>query len=100
MQGYWPASICFVRSSPLAPPGDVDQCRHPVERRELLVVHCAWLDVSGPTHNHRGAIAAFPGLALLTIERRNSAIGEGSCLGAIVGGEDDNGVVELTHGFE
>ena len=45
-------------------------------------------------------IAAFPGLALLALERRDAAVGEGDRLGAIVGGEDDDGIVELAHVLE
>ena len=48
----------------------------------------------------RRAVAAFPGLALLALERRDAAVREGNRLGAVVGGEDDDGVVELAHVFE
>src|SRR5262245_40486556 len=50
-----------------------------------------------PTHDQWGAIAALPRLALLTLEWRYAAIREGGRLGAIVGGEDDDGVVGLPH---
>jgi hypothetical protein len=64
------------------------------ERREQLILHGAWLDMARPTHDYGGAVAAFP-VTLLTVERRDAAVGEGDRLGAIVGGEDDDGIVEL-----
>ena len=48
----------------------------------------------------RCAVAAFPSLALLALERRDAAVREGDRLGAVVGGEDDDGVVELAHVLE
>ena len=62
-----------------------------------LVLDRARLDVARPTDDQRSAVAAFPGLALLALERRNAAVREGDRLGAVVGGEDDDGVVELAH---
>ena len=53
-----------------------------------------------PADDHRRAVAAFPGLALLALERGDAAVGEGDRLGAVVGGEDDDGVVELAHVLE
>src|SRR5215470_14102550 len=53
-----------------------------------------------PAHDHRGAITASPSLALLTLERRDAAIGERDRFGTVVGGEHDDGVVELTHVLE
>ncbi len=60
-------------------------------------MHRARLDVAWPTHDHWCAVATFPSLALLTLERRDAAIWEGDRLGTIVGGEDNDGVVELAH---
>ena len=77
--------------------GDVDEGRHPVERGEELVHHRARLDVPRPAHDARRAIAALPRLALLPLERRDATVGERDRLGAVVGGEDDDGVVELAH---
>ena len=74
--------------------------RHPVEGGEQLVLDRARLDVPRPADDHRSAVAAFPGLALLALERRDAAVGEGDRLGAVVGGEDDDGVVELAHVLE
>ena len=84
----------------LLPAGDVDQCRHPVEGGEQLVLDRARLDVARPADDHRRAVAAFPGFAFLTLERRDAAVREGDGLGAVVGGEDDDGVVELAHVLE
>ena len=62
-----------------------------------LVLDRARLDVARPTNDHRSAVAAFPSLALLALERGNAAVREADRLGAVVGGEDDEGVVELAH---
>ena len=80
--------------------GDVDQRRQPVESGVQLVLDRAWLDVSRPTDDQRTAITAFPGLAFLSFERRHTAIGEGNRLSPVVGGEDDNRVIELAHVLE
>ena len=84
----------------LGPAGDVDEGRQPVERCEHLVLDRARLDVPGPSDDHGSAIAALPGFPLLSLERRDAAIGEGDRLGAVVGGEDEDGVVELAHVLE
>src|SRR5262249_11481092 len=80
--------------------GDVNKRRDPVERGEQLVLDRARFDVARPANDQGGTIAAFPGLSLLTLERRDAAVREGDRLGAVVGGEDDNGIVELAHGLE
>ena len=53
-----------------------------------------------PADEHRRPHAAFPGGQLAALERCCAAIGEGDRLGAIVGGEGDDGVVELAHLLE
>ena len=53
-----------------------------------------------PADHGRGAIAAFQDRALALRERCLSAIGPGEDLGAVVGGEDDNGIVVDTHVLE
>ena len=53
-----------------------------------------------PADHHRRAEAAFPRFALLSLERRHATIGKGDRLGTIVGGENDDGVVELPHVLE
>ena len=81
----------------LRPAGDVNKRRQPVERGEQLVLDRPRLDVSRPADDARSAVAAFPCLALLTFEWRDAAVGEADRFGAVVGGEDDNGVIELAH---
>src|SRR5208337_3441218 len=78
---------------------DVDQRGHPVEGCEHLVQDRARLDVTRPADDARTAVTAFPGLAFLTLERRDAAVRKGYCLGAVVAGEDDDGIVEFTHVF-
>ena len=95
--GYLPSSICFLQPVTFWSAGDVDEGRHPIEGGKQLIVHRPRLDVARPADHHRGAVAAFPGLAFLALERRDATIREGNRLGAIVGGEDDDGVVELAH---
>src|SRR5262249_62382613 len=48
----------------------------------------------------RSAHTAFPGHEFSTSEGRRAAVGVGYGLGAVVGGEDDDGVVKLAHGLE
>src|SRR5262249_14636260 len=57
-------------------------------------------DDTGPPDHHRGAHAALPGAQLAALERRNAAVREGDRLGAVVGGEHDDGVVGLAHVVE
>ena len=100
MPGYVPASICVFSPSPLGPARDIDERGHPVERGEQLVLDGSGLDVARPAHDHRRAVAAFPGLALLALERGDAAVREADRLGAVVGGEHDDGVVELADVFQ
>ena len=100
MPGYWPSSICVLQPVILGTAGDVDQRRQPVQRREQLVLDRARLDVARPAHDHRSAVAAFPGLAFLALERRDAAVREADRLGAVVGSEDDDRVIELAHVLE
>src|SRR5262249_43503146 len=60
-------------------------------------MHRAWLNDARPADHHRGAVAAFPSLAFLALERRDARVREAARLGAVVGGEDDDGVVGLAH---
>src|SRR5271155_3151452 len=50
-----------------------------------------------PADDLRSAVAAFPRFALLALERRDAAVGIADRLCAIVGGEDDDRVVQLAH---
>ena len=97
MPGYLPGLDLLLQLVALGTAGDVDERGHPVEGGEQLVLDRARLDVPRPADDQRRAVAAFPGLALLALERRDAAVGEGDRLGAVVGGEDDDGVVELAH---
>src|SRR5271166_6481299 len=58
------------------------------------------LDVTRPANDTGDTIAAFVGLTLLALKRRHATVGKGDRLGAVVGGEYDDRVVELTHVFE
>ena len=97
MPGYWPASICFFSRIALISARDVDKRGQPVERREDLVLNGAGPDHARPANERRGAHAALPGGQLAALERGGAAVGEGDGLGAVVGGEDDDGVVGLAH---
>src|SRR5207248_8374120 len=55
---------------------------------------------TGPAHDTRGAESAFPSLALLPLEWRDATVGERNGFCTVVGGEDDEGIVKLTHGLE
>src|SRR5262249_15321056 len=78
----------------------VTQSREPVEAREDAVFDRARLDVTRPAGDARYAETAFEGGPLLTLERRVAAVGPGEGFGAVVGGENDNGVVRLAHFFQ
>ena len=56
--------------------------------------------MAGPADDQRSTHAAFPGGQLPALEGRGAAIREGDGLGTIVGGEGDDGVVELAHLLE
>src|SRR5262245_49358051 len=77
--------------------GNVDERRQPVERGEDLLLDGPGPDDTRPADDQRRAHAAFPRIHLRTFERRGAAVGEGEDLGAIVGGEHDDGVVGLSH---
>ena len=79
------------------PAGDLDEGWHPVVRREHFVQDGAWLDFSRPADQCRRAHATFPGGQLAALERGVATIGIGDHFGAVVGGEDDDGVVEFAH---
>ena len=69
------------------------QRRQPVFLREDVVDDRARLDHARPADEHRHAEAAFPGRALLAVERRRAAVRPGPGLGAVVGAVDHDGVV-------
>ena len=100
MPGYLPALICVVQRVALGTASDLNERRHPVEGREDVVQDRARLNVTRPANDARSAHAAFPGGELSALERRGAAVGKGDGLGAVVGREDDDGVVELAHVLE
>ena len=90
----------LVQLVALGTAGDFGERRHPVEGREHFLVDRARLDVARPADDARHAITTFPSLALLALERRDAAIGVADRLGTVVGGEDDDRVVQFAHVFE
>src|SRR5262245_15434948 len=87
----------LLQSVTLRPAGDVDQGGQPIERGEDLLLEGSGPDDARPADDQRRAHAAFPRVHLRALERRGAAVGKGEDLGAIVGGEDDDGVVGLSH---
>src|SRR5208337_988562 len=73
--------------------GSIQQGWEPIEAGDDAVLHRAGLDVSGPTDDGGHAEAAFKGSALGALERGHTAIGPGEHFGAVVGGEDNDGVI-------
>ena len=92
--------ICLFSSLPLGPPAISTSVGSQSSDGEHLVVDRARLDDARPADHARSAHAAFPGGQLPALERGDAAVREGLGLGAVVGGEDDDGVVELAHVFE
>src|SRR4029077_8456873 len=82
------------------PASDVNERRHPVQGREYLLQDCAWLDVFRPTNNTGSPHTAFPSREFSTSEGCHATVRVGYVLGAVVGGEDDDGVVQLAHVLE
>ena len=80
--------------------GDLDEGGEPIEGGEHVFEDGSGLDDAGPADDAGGAHAAFPGGEFTGFEGGDAAVGVGLDLGAVVGGEDDDGVVELAHVFE
>jgi len=87
----------LLQSVALRATGDLDEGGHPVERREDVVLDGSGLDHARPANHHRGAHATLPGGDLAALEGGGAAVREGLGLGAVVGREDDDGVVGLPH---
>src|SRR5262249_55080910 len=87
----------LLESVALGPTGDLDEGWQPVERGEQLVLHRAGPNDARPADHRRGAVAAFPSLAFLALERRDAAIREADRLGTVVSGEYDDSVVGLAY---
>src|SRR5438094_818479 len=77
--------------------GGSQESRKPVEPGDNAVLDLARRNLARPADHRRRAEAAFHDRAFGLRERRLSAIRPGKDLGAVVGGEDDDGVVVDTH---
>src|SRR6185312_4497121 len=99
MPGYWPASICFFNSLPFGPPAISTSVGSQSSEANIWFLTVPGLMCPGQ-RTTSGAHAAFPGGELAALERRDAAIRIGDHLGAVVGGEGDQRVVELTHVLE
>src|SRR5262249_37459991 len=67
--------------------------REPVQTGEEAVLHAAGLDLAWPADDARDAEAALEHGAFGGAERRHAAVRPSEDLRAVVGGEDDYGVV-------
>ena len=56
-------------------------------------------NVARPAHHHRNAYAALIGRHFLAAEGRSTAVETGAVLRAVVGGVNDDGIVQHAHGF-
>ena len=81
-------------------PAAVEEGREPVQAGEDAVLHRVRRHMAGPAQDARHAEAAFHDRPFALRERRRSAIGPGEEFGAVVGGEDDDGVVVHAHVLE
>ena len=77
--------------------GGGEEGREPIHAGEDAVLHGVRRDVAGPASDARHAEAAFHDRPFALRERRRAAIGPGEHFGAVVGGEDDDGVFVLTN---
>ena len=73
--------------------GSMQEGGQPVFVRDDVIVDRAGLDHAGPTDDQRHAEAAFPGRALLAVERCDAAIGPTPRFRAVVGAVDHDRVV-------
>ena len=73
--------------------GRSDEGREPVEPGDDAVLDLARRHLARPADDAGHAEAAFQRRPLAAGERRLAAVGPGEVLGAVVGGEDDDGVV-------
>ena len=90
----------FSSSTMLGLPAAATKRREPVEPGDDAVLDLAGRHPARPADHRRRAEAAFHDRALALRERRLSAVRPGEDLGAVVGGEDDDGVVVDTHVLE
>ena len=80
--------------------GGGEEGREPVQAGEDAVLHRVRRNLAGPAQDAGHAEAAFHDGPFALRERRVAAIGPGEGLGAVVGGEDDDGVVVHAHVLE
>src|SRR5208337_545775 len=90
----------LVQVVALGTAGDINKRGQPVEGGKHFFFDRARLDVTRPADDTWRAIAAFPRLALLTLEGGDASIRETNRLCAVIRGEDDDGVVQLAHLFQ
>src|ERR1700760_3531640 len=90
MPGYCPASIRCFSSLPLGPPAISTRVGSQSRAANISFLTVPGLMTPGPR----------PGAQLAALEGGDAAVREGDGLGAVVGGEDDDRVVELAHVFE
>ena len=87
-------------ASPLSPPAMLTSVGTQSSDANMSFFTVPGRMVPGQRTSERRAHAAFPGGQLAALEGRGAAVREGDGLGAVVGGEDDDRVVELAHVFE
>ena len=68
--------------------------------RDDVVVDGAGLDDAGPADDLRHTVAAFPGRALLAMERRNAAVRPGKRFCPVIGRVNDDRVVRDAELFQ
>src|SRR4029078_7871044 len=73
--------------------GSGQESRKPVEAGEDAILDRAWLDVTRPAGDARHAEAAFADSTFGVLKRRHAAVRPGEHFRAVVGAEDDNGVI-------
>ncbi len=100
MPGYRPASISFFSSSPFGPPAMLTSVGTQSSEANISVLTVPGSIWPGQRTTIGARMPPSQVRQLAALERRGAAVGEGDRLGAVVGGEDDDGVVELTHVLE
>src|SRR5437762_12997964 len=96
---YLPAMICLFSSSPFGPPAISTNVGTQSNEENISLKMVPGLTTPGQRMTH-GAHATLPGRQLPGFEWGDAAVREGLNLGTVVGGEDDDGIVELAHVFE
>src|SRR5262249_10584842 len=97
MPGYCPASSCCLSPSPFGPPAISTKVGNQSSAANSWFFTVPGRMTPGQRITAGASVATLPGLALLALERGDAAVREADRLGAVVGGEDDDGVVGLPH---